>query len=52
MFMWTNVVNSLPQAADHPMSCPRRVDRAGPVLEESYHAFERRCACFSYDISS
>ena len=48
MFMWATIVNSLSQVADHPMlgyqgwSCPR----------VSYHAFERRRACFSYDISS
>ena len=51
MFMWTTIVNSLSQVADHPMSSPCWVDRAGSVL--AYHAFERRCACFfSYDISS
>ena len=32
MFMWTIIVNSLSQVADHPMSSPCRVDRAGPVL--------------------
>ena len=31
MFMWT-IVNSLSQVADHPMSSPCWVDRAGPVL--------------------
>ena len=32
MFMWTTIVNSLSQVADHPMSSPCWVDRAGPVL--------------------
>ena len=32
MFMWTNIVNSLSQVADHPMSSPCCVDRAGHVL--------------------
>ena len=31
MFMWTTVVNSQSQVADHPMPSPCRVDRAGPV---------------------
>ena len=32
MFMWTTIVNSLSQVADHPMSSPCWVDRAGHVL--------------------
>ena len=32
MFMWTTIVQSLSQVADHPMSSPCWVDRAGPVL--------------------
>ena len=32
MFMWTTIVNSLSQVADHPMSSPCWVDRAGRVL--------------------
>ena len=32
MLMWTTIVNSLSQVADHPMSSPCWVDRAGPVL--------------------
>ena len=32
MFMWTTIVNSLSQVADHPMSSPCWVDGAGPVL--------------------
>ena len=32
MFMWTTIVNSLSQVADHSMSSPYWVDRAGPVL--------------------
>ena len=32
MFVWTTIVNFLSQGADHPMSSPRWVDRAGPVL--------------------
>ena len=32
MFMWTTIVNSLSQDADHPISSPYWVDRAGPVL--------------------
>ena len=32
MFMWNTIVNSLSQVADHPMSSPCWVDRAGPVL--------------------
>ena len=32
MLMWTTIVNSLSQVADHPMSSPCSVDRAGPVL--------------------
>ena len=32
MLMCTTVVNSLSQVADHPMSGPCWVDRAGPVL--------------------
>ena len=32
MFIWTTIVNSLSQVADHPMSSPCWVDRAGPVL--------------------
>ena len=31
-FMWTTIVNFLSQGADHPMSTPCCVDRAGPVL--------------------
>ena len=43
MFMWTTKVNSLSQVADHPMSSPCWVDRAGPRTcpHVSYHAFER-----------
>ena len=32
MFMWTTIVHSLSQVADHPMSSPCWVDRAGHVL--------------------
>ena len=32
MFMWTTTVHSLSQVADHPMSSPCWVDRAGHVL--------------------
>ena len=32
MFMWTTIVNSPSQVADHPKSSPCWVDRAGPVL--------------------
>ena len=32
MFMWTTIVHSLSQVADHPMSSPCSVDRAGHVL--------------------
>ena len=32
MFTWTTIVNSLSQVADHPMSSPCWVDRAGNVL--------------------
>ena len=32
MFMWTTIVNSLSQVADHPVSSPCWVNRAGPVL--------------------
>ena len=32
MFMWTTIVHSLSQVADHPMSSPCWVDRAGRVL--------------------
>ena len=32
MFMWTTIVNSLSQVADHPISSLCWVDRAGPVL--------------------
>ena len=32
MLMWTTIVNSLSQVADHPMSSPCWVDRANPVL--------------------
>ena len=32
MFMWTTIVHSKPQVADHPMSSPCWVDRAGHVL--------------------
>ena len=32
IFMWTTIVNSLSQVADHPMSSPCWVDRVGPVL--------------------
>ena len=32
MLMWTTIVNSLSQVADHPMSSPCWVDKAGPVL--------------------
>ena len=30
--MWTTIVYSLSQVADHPMSSPCWVDKAGPVL--------------------
>ena len=30
--MWTTIVNSLSQVANHPVSIPCWVDRAGPVL--------------------
>ena len=32
MFMWTTIAHSLSQVADHPMSSPCWVDRAGHVL--------------------
>ena len=32
MFMWTTIGHSLLQVADHPMSSPCWVDRAGHVL--------------------
>ena len=32
VFVWTTIVNFLSQGADHPMSSPCWVDRAGPVL--------------------
>ena len=31
MFMWTTIVNSLSQVADHPMSSPCWVDRASSI---------------------
>ena len=30
--MWTTIIYSLAQVADHPMSSPCWVDKAGPVL--------------------
>ena len=32
MFKWTTIVNSLSRVADHPVSSPCWVDRAGHVL--------------------
>ena len=32
MFLWTAIVNSLSQVAEHSMSSPCLVDKAGPVL--------------------
>ena len=51
-FIWTNIVHSLSQVSDRPMSSLCWVDRAGHVLAyRTMHSNDVAPAFFSYDTS-